>query len=145
MFVRCCYIYRPRQFSFCSTDIIIMFKMNILGRCIFACTWPGMLLYSSVVNSSITAKKVMNFHFVTILNAILDANIANDLTATCICSEKFAAFQRRLGSKPCSSADHHCQFSPALRDWNNIPINIRELPTIDTFKRQLKLYMKSNT
>ena len=29
-----------------------------------------------------------------------------------------------------------------LEDWNNTPTDIRELPTIDTFKRQLKFYMK---
>ena len=34
---------------------------------------------------------------------------------------------------------------PALKDWNNMPMYIRELPTINTFKRQLKLYIKSKT
>ena len=33
----------------------------------------------------------------------------------------------------------------ALKDWNNTPFDIRELPTINTFKRQLKVYMKSKT
>ena len=33
----------------------------------------------------------------------------------------------------------------ALNEWNNTPRDIRELPTINTFKRQLKLYMKSKT
>ena len=32
-----------------------------------------------------------------------------------------------------------------LKDWNNTHINLFELPTINTFKRQLKLYMKSKT
>ena len=29
----------------------------------------------------------------------------------------------------------------ALKEWNNTPRDMRELPTINTFKRQLKLYM----
>ena len=33
----------------------------------------------------------------------------------------------------------------ALEDWNNMPKDIRELPTANAFKRQLKLYMKSKT
>ena len=33
----------------------------------------------------------------------------------------------------------------ALKEWNNTPRDISELPTINTFKRQLKLYMKSKT
>ena len=33
----------------------------------------------------------------------------------------------------------------ALKEWNNTLRDIRELPTINTFKRQLKLYMKSKT
>ena len=33
----------------------------------------------------------------------------------------------------------------ALKEWNNTPRDIRELPTINTFKRQLKVYMKSKT
>ena len=33
----------------------------------------------------------------------------------------------------------------ALKDWNNTPNDIRELLTINTFKRQLKLFMKSKT
>ena len=36
----------------------------------------------------------------------------------------------------------HCS---VLKDWNNTPINKRELPTINTLKKQLKLYMKSKT
>ena len=33
----------------------------------------------------------------------------------------------------------------ALKEWNNTPKDIRELPTINTFKRQLKVYLKSKT
>ena len=33
----------------------------------------------------------------------------------------------------------------ALKDWNNTPIDICELPTTNTFKRQLKLCMTSKT
>ena len=33
----------------------------------------------------------------------------------------------------------------ALKEWSNTPKDIRELPTINSFKRQLKLYMKSKT
>ena len=33
----------------------------------------------------------------------------------------------------------------ALKDWNNSAINIRELPILNTFKRQLKTYLKSKT
>ena len=33
----------------------------------------------------------------------------------------------------------------ALKEWNNTPRDIRELPTVNTFKRQLKVYMKSKT
>ena len=33
----------------------------------------------------------------------------------------------------------------ALKEWNNKPKDIRELPKINTFKRQLKMYMKSKT
>ena len=33
----------------------------------------------------------------------------------------------------------------ALKEWNNTPRDTRELPTTNTFKRQLKLYMKSKT
>ena len=33
----------------------------------------------------------------------------------------------------------------APKEWNNTLRDIREFPTINTFKRQLKLYMKSKT
>ena len=33
----------------------------------------------------------------------------------------------------------------ALKEWNNTPRDIRKLPTINTFKRQLKFYMKRKT
>ena len=33
----------------------------------------------------------------------------------------------------------------ALSEWNNTPKDLRELPTINAFKRQLKMYMKSKT
>ena len=33
----------------------------------------------------------------------------------------------------------------ALKEWSNTPRDIRELPTINTFKRQLKVFMKSKT
>ena len=32
-----------------------------------------------------------------------------------------------------------------LLDWNDMPINLHELPTINTFRRHLRLYMKSKT
>ena len=31
----------------------------------------------------------------------------------------------------------------ALKEWNNTPRDLHELPTINTFKRQLKLYLKN--
>ena len=32
-----------------------------------------------------------------------------------------------------------------FKEWNNTPRDIRELPATNTFKRQLKVYMKSKT
>ena len=47
-----------------------------------------------------------------------------------------------------SYAVEHCKKSfhyLALNDWNDTPINLRELPSPNTFKRQLEKYLKSKT
>ena len=50
----------------------------------------------------------------------------------------------RNASCPLFSATKNFNCS-ALKDWNNTSINRLALPTTNTFKRQLKLYLRSET
>ena len=69
------------------------------------------------------------------------ARCSLDKSHMSLASHKFPAVALEHRTERYKKSFHYS----ALKEWNNTPRDIRELPTINTFKRQLKVYMKSKT